>query len=228
MNFEFGGVEVDPSGVRDGITGRAKTASSTYAVDMTSHDPPPGYRVGASPEGAIEIACPRISFGRALLTGALLLLFAAWPVGWWHEGHGVLAVVSGAVVASCWLELIAGVLVQTSWVVSDHWLLRRRVLWGFPAWETEFAVDSLEIDNAQWRTGRGSTDTLRLLSPPPACARVKVRETNDDSPRARRERVVAELGRGPIAANILQLGRFLAHHANVPLEVTVRQISEPD
>lgn len=226
MRFELGEVEIDLSGVSESMFGRGKT--STYTVDITSHDPPPGYTAGPSRDGPIEIALPRTPLPQALLAWVLFLLMAAWPVSWLQAGQPVLAVGGVLYIAYCLAGVAAGVLVQTSWVVADHWLLRRRVLWGLPAWETEFAVDFIDIDNAQWKTGRGSTDTLWLQSPPPACQRVKIRSTDDEVMRRSQQPGPAELAPGPIADSVLQLGRFVAYHANVPLEVVVRRISEPD
>jgi hypothetical protein len=226
MVIEFGGLEVDLSGVRDAIAGGGKESPSTYTVDSAAHDPPPGYPVGSSRHGGIEIAFPRIPVRKALLPLALFLLLLAWPVGWLHKGHSVFALIGALYVAYCLAKLAAGVLVQTSWVVADHWLLRRRVLWGLPAWEAEFAVELIEIDNAQWKTGRGSTDTLRLRTR--YGEQVKVYSTNDEIVRLLPELwLVPEAGRGPITAHVLQLGEFLAHHANVQLEVIVRQVREP-
>ena len=39
--------------------------------------------------------------------------------------------------------------------------------------------------------------------------------------------VAPEPGRDPVTANILELGRFLAYHAHVPIDVVVRYVSEP-
>lgn len=226
MVIEFGGLEVDLSGVGKAIAGRGKASTSIYRVDIAAHDPPPGYAVGPSRHGGIEIALPRIPVPQALLALALFLLMLAWPVGWLHEGHVVLAALGALGVAYYVAKLAAGVFVQTSWVVADHWLLRRRVLWGLPAWEAEFAVELIEIDNAQWKTGRGSTDALRLQTR--YGERVKVYSTDDEAVRHSQSRLAPEPGRDPVATNILQLGQFLAHQANVPLEVVVRQVSEPD
>lgn len=229
MVIEFGGLEVDLSAVREAIAERGKTSPTIYTVEIAAHDPPPGYAAGPSRHGGIEIALPRIPVPEALLTLALLLLMLAWPVGWLHEGHVVFAALGALGFAYYVAWLAAGVFVQTSWVVADHWLLRRRVLWGLPAWETEFAVDFIEIDNAQWKTGRGSTDTVRLQSPPPASERVKIHTIYDKVElRSPQPRLAADVGEGPISENVLQLGRFLAYYANVPLEVVVRLVSEPD
>jgi hypothetical protein len=208
MVIEFGGLQIDLTGVREAFAGGGKESPSTYTVDISSHDPPPGYAVGRSRDGGIEIAVPRLPLREALIAGVLYLLALAWPVGWLHEGHPIVAVLGALFIAYNLVKVGANFLVQTSWVVADHWFLRRRVLWGLPAWEDEFAVDFLEVDNAQWRTGRGSTDTLWLQSPPPGSQRVKVREDG--------------------LLNLLQFGKFLAHRANVPLDVVVRKISEPD
>lgn len=226
MVIEFGGLEVDLSGIGKAIAGRGKASRSIYTVDVAAHDPPPGYALGPSRHGGIEINFPRIPVRKALLPLAFILLLMAWPVGWLHEGNGVFAVLGALYVAYFLAKLVAGVLVQTSWVVGDHWLLRRRVLWGLPAWEAEFAVDLVEIDNAQWKTGRGSTDTLRLQTRDGD--RVKVYSTADDMARPPEPRLAPEAGRDSITANILQLGRFLAYQASVPLEVVVRQVPEPD
>jgi hypothetical protein len=124
-----------------------------------------------------------------------------------QRGAGLFAVLGALILVYGLLTLLVGAIVQTSWVVSDHWLLRRRVLGGLPAWETEFAVDLIEIDNAQWKTGRGSTDTLRLITPPPMCERVELDASEEQPLRlGAQPRLMPEPGRGRVAANILQLG----------------------
>ncbi len=208
MVIEFGGLAIDLSRVREAFAGRGKELPSTYPVDISSHDPPPGYKVGRSRDGGMEIAVPKLPVSQALIAGGLYLLCLAWPVGWLHDGHPIFALLGALFIAYNLVKVAASVFAQTSWVVADHWLLRRRVLWGLPAWEAEFAVDFIDVDNAQWKTGRGSTDTLWLQSPPPGSERVRVH--------------------GDDLEHVLQLGKFLAHHANVPLELVVRQISEPD
>jgi len=228
MVIEFGGLEVDLGWFKDAIAGRSKGPPLPYTIDVASHAPPPGYAAGTSRDGAVEIAFPRIPVAKGLLLAALALLFLGWQVFAIRAGGGLFAVICALLLAYYLVKLAVGAAVQTSWVVSDHWLLRRDALARLPAWEAEFAVDHLEIDNAQWKTGRGSTDTLWLQTPPPFCARVKL-ESNADEPLRlpAQPRVAPESGRDPVTANILGLGRFLAYHAHVPLEVVVRYVSEP-
>ena len=227
MVIEFGGLEVDLSRVGEAIAGWGTSSKARYRVDRGAHDPPLGYAVGPSRHGGIEIAFPRIPIRKALLPLAVIPFLLAWSAGWLHEGNAVFAL-GGALLAAYYLaKLAAGVLVQTSWVVADHWLLRRRVLWGLPAWEAEFGVELIEIDNAQWKTGRGSTDTLRLQTRDGLM--FKVCSTADEMVQLRSEsRLAPEAGRGLITAHILQLGEFLAYHSSVPLDVAVRQVREPD
>jgi len=225
MLIEFGGLEVDLSRVGEAIAGWGTARNAMYRVDRGAHDPPPGYAVGPSRLGGIEIAFPRIPIRRALLPLAFTLFLLGWSAGSWYGGNAIVALGGAGLAAYLLAKLAAGVLVQTSWVVADHWLLRRRVLWRLRAWETEFGVELIEIDNAQWKTGRGSTDTLRLQTRDGLM--YKVSSTADEM-FASDQRLAPEAGRGLITAHILQLGEFLAYHASVPLDVAVRQVREPD
>jgi hypothetical protein len=212
---------------------------SDYTVRVAYCDPPSGYEQRLTADGATEIVFPRAPVWRALVQALIVFLALVWMVILIAGGSGVLAVVFAVVMAYVLVRLSVQCSTRTSLIVGDHRIQRRRSLAGLPASGREFMVDHLEIDNGIWKTGRGSTDTLRMVT---ASGRHELESTeagvNDANKTGERwwkrvstlelYRVTAEPGQNPIAADILHLGQFLASHANVPLGVVVRQVPEPD
>ena len=212
---------------------------SDYRVRVGYRDPPSGYEQRLSTDGATEIVFPPAPVWRALVQALLAVLGLAWMVLVIAGGMGMFGVLFALVLVYALVKLTVQCSTRTSLVISDHRILRRRRLSGLPLSQTEFVVDLLEIDNGVWNSGRGSTDTLTIVT---ASGRHKLESTEAGASEANKTgelwwkrvseselyRVAPEPGRHPIAADILQLGQVLARHANVPLGVFVRQVPQPN
>jgi hypothetical protein len=239
MVIEVGPLQIDFGGTDAGQVGESACDMSDYTAPVTYRNPPPGYEERLSTDGGTEIVFPPVPVWRALLQAFVGLLLLAWMWVLIEGGMGMFSVIFALVAAFSLIKLAVQCSTRTSLVVSDHRILRRRSLAGLPASQNEFVVELLEIDNGIWNTGRGSTDTLTMVT---TSGRHKLESTEAGVTEANKTgelwwkrvsasepyRVAPEPGRDPIAADILHLGQFLARHANVPLGVVVRQVREPD
>jgi len=82
MVIEFGGLEVRSISGRGGNRGMGHVVQGEDTVDRGAHDPPPGYAVGPSRHGGIEIAFPRIPIRKGALPLAVIPFLLAWSAGW--------------------------------------------------------------------------------------------------------------------------------------------------
>lgn len=239
MVIELGPLQIDFGRTGPGQGGASDWDMSDYTMRLTYRDPPWGYEQRLSTDGTTEIVFPPAPVWRALVQALLAVLALAWVVLLIAGGAGMFGVLFALAMAYVLVRLTVQCSTRTSLVITDHRILRRRSLAGLSTSQTEFVVDLLEIDNGVWTTGRGSTDTLTMVT---ASGRHELESTEATVTRANKTgelwwkrvsaselyRVAPEPGRNPIAADILHLGQFLARHANVPLGVLVRQVREPD
>jgi hypothetical protein len=231
LEFEFGGAATaEPL---EGVD------QSAYSIDVGYRDPPTGYDVGFSREGATEIVIPSGPVPRALLQAALLLLGVGWLVLASQDGWSLYSTMLALFLVYAYGHLAVACLLRTSLAVGDHWLLRRRRVASLPSWDCEFVLDGFEIDNGLWVSGRGSTDRLIAVT---RSGRIQLDGTDADGTKAHKagqewwprmipteqSRMVPAPGRPPVSMDILQLGQFLAARARVPLHVQVRTVVDPN